>query len=163
MPRLSLPLLCFGIILVQLEERFITKARSKKYDCSVEKYSRGKCITNKWQIGGRRSGKLEEGTNATLQPNRLNFWKFGWSEFRDFVLTIPILCPTYPFQWKILAKRHPEVLFTSYMAFVLPTLYTRGSGNLTTWCPAPPSPSSLPPLKRKPSHFVKEWGESGAW
>ena len=33
----------------------------------------------------------------------------------------------------------------------------------STWCPAPPSPSSLPPLKRKPSHFVKEWGESGAW
>ena len=31
-----------------------------------------------------------------------------------------------------MAKRHPEVLFTSYMAFVLPTLYTRGSGNLTT-------------------------------
>ena len=53
MPRLSLPLLCFGIILVLLRGRFITKARSKKYDCSVEKFSWEKCIRKKWQIGGR--------------------------------------------------------------------------------------------------------------
>ena len=72
-------------------------------------------------LASQRSGKLGEGRNASLQPNRLNFWKFGWSDFRDFVLTIPILCPTYHFQWKILAKRHPVVLFTSYMTFVLPT------------------------------------------
>ena len=72
-------------------------------------------------LASQRSGKLGEGRNATLQPNPVKFWKFGWSDFRDFVLTIPILCPTYPFQWKILAKRHPVVLFTSYMTFVLPT------------------------------------------
>ena len=95
-------------------------------------------------LASQRSGKLGEGRNASLQPNRLNFWKFGWSDFRDFVLTVPILCPTYPFQWKILAKKTPEVLFTSYMAFVLPTLYTRGSGNLTRWSPSlSPSPFNL--------------------
>ena len=33
--------------------------------------------------------------------------------------------------FNLIPKKTPEVLFTSYMAFVLPTLYTRGSG-LTT-------------------------------
>ena len=33
--------------------------------------------------------------------------------------------------FNLIPKKTPEVLFTSYMAFVLPTLYTRGSGNLT--------------------------------
>ena len=35
--------------------------------------------------------------------------------------------------FNLIPKKTPEVLFTSYMAFVLPTLYTRGSGNLTSW------------------------------
>ena len=62
MPRLSLPLLCFGIILVQLDEgRFITKARPKKYDCSeIEKYSRENAL--------QTSGKSVEGEVA-------NWWK----------------------------------------------------------------------------------------
>ena len=40
--------------------------------------------------------------------------------------------------FNLIPKKTPEVLFTSYMAFVLPTLYTRGSGNLTTRCPTRP-------------------------
>ena len=104
----------------------------EKYDCSVEREIHiGKCLAKKWQIGGRRSGKLEEGRNATLQPNPVKLWKFGRSDLRVFVLIVQILCLTYHIQWNFLAKRHPEVLFTSYMAFVLPTLITRGSGNLT--------------------------------
>ena len=35
--------------------------------------------------------------------------------------------------FNLIPKKTPEVLFTSYMAFVLPTLYTRGSGNLTRY------------------------------
>ena len=138
MPRLSLPLLCFGIILVQLDEgRFITKARPKKYDCSeIEIYSRENAL--------QTSGKSVEGEVANWWKGQMPLcsrtqWIFESladqnSEFLCWRFQL-ILCPTYPFQWKILAKRHPEVLFTSYMAFVLPTLYTRGSGNLTRQCP----------------------------
>ena len=64
MPRLSLPLLCFGIILVQLDEgRFITKARPKKYDCSVEKYSRENAL--------QTSGKSEEGEVANWRKGQM--------------------------------------------------------------------------------------------
>ena len=75
MPRLSLPLLCFGIILVQLDEgRFITKARPKKYDCSVEKYSRENAL--------QTSGKSEEGAVSVSegtdfgQKKNLNQWVY---------------------------------------------------------------------------------------
>ena len=65
MPRLSLPLLCFGIILVQLDEgRFITKARPKKYDCSeIEKYSRENAL--------QTSGKSEEGEVANWRKGQM--------------------------------------------------------------------------------------------
>ena len=107
MPRLSLPLLCFGIILVLLRGRFITKARSKKYDCSVEKYSRGKCITNKWQIGGRRkwqTGGREKCHSAAKPIEFLKVW----------LIRIPRFCvdgsnsvPNLPLPMKNIGKKAP--------------------------------------------------------
>ena len=95
MPRLSLPLLCFGIILVQLEERFITKARSKKYDCSVEKYSWEKCIRKKWQIGGRekwQTGGRKKCHSAAEPIESLKVWLIRIPRFCvDDSDSVPIL------------------------------------------------------------------------
>ena len=91
MPRLSLPLLCFGIILVQLDEgRFITKARSKKYDCSVEKYSRENAL--------QTSGKSEEGEVANWRKGQMPLCSRTQWNFESLAdQTSEILCWRFQF------------------------------------------------------------------
>ena len=73
----------------------------------------------KWQTGGR-----DKCLSAAEPSEVLKVW----------LIRLPSFCvdgsdsvPNLPLQMKNIGKT-PEVLFTSYMAFVLPTLYTRGSG-----------------------------------
>ena len=47
------------------------------------------------------------------------------------VLTIPIMCTFLHFLWKIFPQSAIEEKFPCFRPFVLPTLYTRGAGNLT--------------------------------
>ena len=43
----------------------------------------------------------------------------------------PIMCPFLHFQWKCLPQSAMEGKFPCFRPFVLPTLFTRGAGNLT--------------------------------
>ena len=82
------------------------------------------------------SGKLGEGRKAALQPQPVNLREFFRWKLIALVLTISILCLGDHFQWKKFSQSAVEVQFPGYRPFVLPTLFTRGSGNLTRWQPA---------------------------
>ena len=77
------------------------------------------------------SGKLGEGRKAALQPQPVNLRDFFRWKLIALVLTISILCLGDHFQWKKFSQSAVEVQFPGYRPFVLPTLFTRGSGNLT--------------------------------
>ena len=85
-----------------------------------------------------RSGKLGEGRKAALQPQPVNLRDFFRWKLIALVLTISILCLGDHFQWKKFSQSAVEVQFPGYRPFVLPTLFTRGSGNLTTLYFTPP-------------------------
>ena len=129
MPRLSLPLLCFGIILVQLDEgRFITKARPKKYDCSeIEKYSRENAL--------QTSGKSVEGEVA-------NWWKgqmplcsrTQWSFESLADQNSEFLCWRFQFCAQLTPsneKYWQKGTRKFYSQAIWPSFSRRGSGNLT--------------------------------
>ena len=135
MPRLSLPLLCFGIILVQLEGRFITKARSKKYDCSVEKYSRGKCITNKWQIGGRRKWQTGGREKCLFAAEPIKFLKVWLIRIPRFCVDDSNSVPNLPLPMKNIGKKTPGSSIHKLYDLRSPNSQPSELGNLTSTYP----------------------------
>ena len=133
MPRLSLPLLCFGIILVLLRGRFITKARSKKYDCSVEKYSWEKCIRKKWQIGGREKWQTGGRKKCHSAAEPIEFLKVWLIRIPRFCVDGSNSVPLLPLPMRFLGTIGRGSSIHKLYALRSPNSQPSELGNLTTY------------------------------
>ena len=92
-----------------------------------------KCQQQKWQIGRQQVANWAKGEKQLYSRNQWTCVSFFNWKLIALVLTISILCLGDHFQWKKFSQSAVEVQFPGYRPFVLPTLFTRGSGNLTGW------------------------------
>ena len=97
-----------------------------------------KCRNWKLQMWGRelQTGGREK-SSSTAAPSALSR-VLSMAKVWDHVLTIPIMCTVVHFQCNFLPQSAIEEKFPGYRPFVLPTLFPRGAGNLTTLDPTPP-------------------------
>ena len=91
-----------------------------------------KCQEQKWQIGRQEVANWAKGEKQLYSRNQWTCVSFFRWKLIALVLTISILCLGDHFQWKKFSQSAVEVQFPGYRLFVLPTLFTRGSGNLTS-------------------------------
>ena len=75
-----------------------------------------------WRKGEKQLHSRTQCTFASFVTEKV--WLHVW--------TIPIMCTFLHFLWKIFPQSAIEEKFPCFRPFVLPTLYTRGAGNLTT-------------------------------
>ena len=116
----------------------------------------GKLAEGKWQIntcswtggnkyeiwfGGKSSWKMlkmevenwPKGEKRLHSRTQLTYARVVTEKVGVHVLTIPIMCTFTHFPWKFFPQSADEEKFCCFWPFVLPTLYTRGAGNLTMY------------------------------
>ena len=108
----------------------LTEETNMKYES--ERNTVEKCWKWKWQIGRRKVANWAKGEKQLHSRTQCTFVSFVTEKVRPHMLTIPIMCPFLHFQWKILPQTAVEEKFPCFRPFVLPTLFTRGLGNLTS-------------------------------
>ena len=82
---------------------------------------------------GRKSPNWRKGEKQLHSRTQWTYARFVNEKERVHVLTIPIMCTILHFQWTFLPQSAMEGKFPCFRPFVLPTLFTRGAGNLTRW------------------------------
>ena len=91
-----------------------------------------KCWTWKWKIGRREVENRPKGEKRLHSRTQWTYARVVTEKVGVHVLTIPIMCTFTHFPWKFFPQSTVEEKFCCFWPFVLPTLYTRGAGNLTS-------------------------------